>query len=131
VSWNECGRKQSWPNFKALSHRPCHGSGSFWPLTMEAQVSSCWITILCPSVSVNQGRAMAQGVSCWPLTTPLNSRPCGICSGQSGTGTGPSQSYSVFSCQYHSTIALHTHISLGGRTISLLVATVHSLKPST
>jgi hypothetical protein len=36
-------------------------------------------------------------------------------------------------CQYHCTIALHTRISLGGRTVGLLVAAVQrcSLTPST
>jgi hypothetical protein len=57
-----------------------------------------------------KGRAMAQAVSRRPLTaeTRVRSRvsPCGICGGQSGTGTGFSPSTSVFPCQFHSTGAL-------------------------
>jgi hypothetical protein len=47
-------------------------------------------------VSVEVGRAMAQVVSRRPLTAEARLRdrvnPCGVCGGQSGTGTGFSPS---------------------------------------
>jgi hypothetical protein len=50
---------------------------------------------------------MAQAVSRRPLTAEARVRsrfsPCGICGGQSGTGTGLSQITSVFPCQFNST----------------------------
>jgi hypothetical protein len=53
------------------------------------------------------GRTMAQAVSRRPSTAEARVRsqlgPCRICGGQSGTGTGSSQSTSVFPCQFHST----------------------------
>jgi hypothetical protein len=52
---------------------------------------------------IKLGRAMAQAVSRRPLTT--EARPCGICGGQSGTGTGFSPSTSGLTCQFHSTVA--------------------------
>jgi hypothetical protein len=67
------------------------------------------------------GRAMAQAVSRRPLTAEARVRarvnPCGICGGQSGTGTGFSLSSSVFPCRYHSTVALQTHIIWGMRNM--------------
>jgi hypothetical protein len=60
-------------------------------------------------------RAMAQAVSLWPLTVEAQVRawvdPCGICSGQSGTGAGFSPSSSVFPCQYHSIIDPYSSIT--------------------
>jgi hypothetical protein len=53
----------------------------------------------------NAGRAMAQAVSRWPLTAEARvlSRvsPCGICGGQSGSGTGFSPRTSVDSIVRH------------------------------
>jgi hypothetical protein len=58
---------------------------------------------------------MAQAVSRRPLTAEARVRawvsPCGICSGQSGTGTRLSPSSLGSPCQYYFTVALHTHMS--------------------
>jgi hypothetical protein len=64
---------------------------------------------------------VAQVVSRRPLAVEARVRarvnPCGICGGQSGTGTGFSPSLSVFPWQYHSTVALQTHIIWGMRNM--------------
>jgi hypothetical protein len=62
---------------------------------------------------------MAQTHSRRPLTAEARVQswvsPCGICSGQSGTGTGFSPSTSVFPCQFNSTGA-----PLNGKTKKLI-----------
>jgi hypothetical protein len=64
-----------------------------------------------------KGRAMAQVVSRRPLTAEARVRaqvnPCGICGEQRGAVPGFSPSSSVFPCQYHSIVALQTHIIWG------------------
>jgi hypothetical protein len=64
---------------------------------------SAWMTNVNPPL----GPAMAQAVSRRPPTAEARVRsrvsPCGICGGQSGTGTVFSPSSSVFPCQFHST----------------------------
>jgi hypothetical protein len=60
---------------------------------------------------------MAQAVSRLPLTSESRVSalisPCRTCGGQSGTGTGFSQSSSVSPYQYYSTLALHSQKSSG------------------
>jgi hypothetical protein len=65
-----------------------------------------WFTC-CLLINESSGRAMGRAVSRRPPTADARVQsqvsPCGLCDGQSGTGTGFSQSTSVFPCQFHST----------------------------
>jgi hypothetical protein len=64
------------------------------------------------------GRALPQAVSHRLLVTWARSHPhvvpCVIYGGQAGTGTGFSGVLSIFLCQYHSIIASHSTMCLGG-----------------
>jgi hypothetical protein len=51
---------------------------------------------------------MAQAVSRQPFTVEVLVSPCGICGGQSLTPNS-----SVFSCQYHSTMAVDADLTWG------------------
>jgi hypothetical protein len=57
------------------------------------------------------GRAMAQVVSRQPLTTEAWVHPCGICGGQSGTGTGFSSEFFGFPLSVIIPLSLSTIIS--------------------
>jgi hypothetical protein len=80
------------------------------------------------SVNALTGRAMAQAVSRRPPTAEARVRslvsPCGICGGQSGTGTGFSPSCSVFPCQFHSTGA--PLLGKGQKIIIIFIIGLHN-----
>jgi hypothetical protein len=62
-------------------------------------------------------RTTAHAVSCRTLVAKSRVRgrvrPCGICGGQNGSGTEfRIGEFFDSSCQYHFTVAIHTHISL-------------------
>jgi hypothetical protein len=100
-------------------------------------VSVCMLKLLQDSMKVPTPQAMpwlrqlVAGLLLWrPGFTPRSVH--WIFGGQSSTGTGFSLSSSVLPRQYHSTMALHSHVSSGGWTIGPLVAAVerHILTPS-
>jgi hypothetical protein len=73
------------------------------------------------------GRAMAQAVSRRSLTAEARVRsrvsPCGVCGGQSDTGTGFFSELSVFPCQFHSTGA-PLIVKLGKKNLLIFITGV-------
>jgi hypothetical protein len=90
----------------------------------ESHQQLCYIC----SYTITAGHAMAQAVSRRPPTAEARVRcrvsPCGICGGQSGTGTGFSPSSSVFPCQFHSTDA--PLLGKGQKIIIIIIIGLHN-----
>jgi hypothetical protein len=105
----------------ALRLRPACNSSSCLGRRTSSSLLTWPYRIVSFVMSSTKDRAMAQVVSRRPLTAEARVRarinPCGICGGQNGTGTGFSPGSSVFPCQYHSTVALQTHIIWGMRNM--------------
>jgi hypothetical protein len=80
----------------------------------------CHVTLVQAVSRYSPGRFMAQAISCRPLTEEawVRSRASqyGTCGGQIDSGTGFSQSYSGFPCQYLPTVTPDAHALSGGIT---------------
>jgi hypothetical protein len=102
-------------NIKFIRRAVCYDHmGNYHIVSFYLQRIFVWLKTICFPVRIMAarvmvGRAMAQAVCRRPPTAEARVRsqgsPCGICGGQSGTGTGFSPSTSVFPCQFHSTDA--------------------------
>jgi hypothetical protein len=96
-----------------------HNSSYEWPPIWHYHIGKGNLNpwLLARYLTWRGSSAMVLAVSRRSLTAEAWARnwfcPCGICSGQSGIGTGFSKSSLTFPRQYHSTMALHTHISPG------------------
>jgi hypothetical protein len=81
-------------------------------VTSSNSLQGCVCTQEFQNLRNSVGRAMVQAASRQPFTAEAWARarlsPFGICGEQSGTGSCFSPSSSVLTCQYHSTVALHT-----------------------
>jgi hypothetical protein len=87
------------------------------PVTLECRFLHEWFASQPLSHSSRTRELTWLGVGRRPFIAESRLRarvnPCRICGEQRGTGTGFPPSSSVFLCQYHSTVALRTHIIWG------------------
>jgi hypothetical protein len=98
-----CRRRLAQRPFSPCQSREIAGSRGAFPRDVSRRsedalrrqtLVSVFLTELNDMLKV--GRGVAQAVSRRPLTAEARFRPCGICGGQSGTGTGYYPSSSVF-----------------------------------
>jgi hypothetical protein len=120
LEWRGCRAKQLVKTWYPLA--PDHTN---LPIASTLQLHFCELCVF-------KGRAVSRRQLTSESRVRARVNPCGICGGQNDTETGFSPSSSVFPCQYHPIVVLHTHMPSGWLTMAVAVAAVQrrSLTPS-